>query len=670
MASSSKSFAIGAILLLCSVNTTGMLSPPPAHDAAVFFDKIGQTTASLGYIHVNVEIPLGEAQAATTSVIAGMAKTLQNWNHGPDSFDSAQFNYMAMETPQKAIETLLSWTPGGTSIASSEVQTAFKLYGPQLIQSVDELQMEYVRFDIPWQRPRNPRFVGVAAVSIGAATFMGLLTQAQLYYLNSKTRAMNTKVEGSIIRLDKIEATQTQHGTDIVLLLQAAQDLQEFNHATTALRAVEQSMNHAQGVVFRLKQTLNDAGRSRLSPYAIHHSQVPKIYKMVQQQAAHYGMEPIFTHPGGIFQCEASFATNPAERIVTIMVHVPITRDPPMDLYMHHPLPVPVPNTTNTFILVTSALNLLAVDNAGHSYRTGSTADLALCSKRGSMFLCPRANVKTIAPPTESSPPSEETCLISLYLRNWKIANSTCQHVVGPLRDEVIQVGPNTFRSFNTEHHRGTIICAPGITPPSTDFQAGPYAYNTIPDGCVGRTRTHEFTGTVSITGKPEHTKVFDWPAVYDEAFAASAEQIRKHQLLAGARSPLAAAAAHTRLLADALQHDNDRDWIHDNTSSALGVITTTAIVVVGLAGAAYAVRHTYLRRAERERRHQAYLRQRNMEMQDLHSMALDDHFQHVHELKTQGRYRDAAELEANPPVPPKPQRGAAALFPGIAGRP
>ncbi len=325
-----------------------------------------------------------------------------------------------------------------------------------------------------------------------------------------------------------------------------------------------------------------------------------------------------------------------------------------MTLYLHQPMPVALPNLPNVYVKVQSTLNLLAVHEAEQAFRASSTADLALCTKQGSTYLCPRANVKAIRPPTTQTPKSEEACLIALFLRNWEVANKTCTQVAGPLTDEVIQVGPNAFMSYSKDHHRGTISCARGIQPPGRDFQAGGRDYAYIPDGCVGRTWTHEFTGTVSITGSPSHSKAYDWPTVYDEVFAANAEQIRKMRLMNAAQeSPLAAAKAHLKLMEDAAAHQASQRWVHPNTTSSITLMLLLALLGLGLYGFSTWFRNQRAARQIQRGHRQEYDRQRGLELESLYNQRMDDHCRRVADLRQEGRHREATHLERNPPQDP-----------------
>jgi hypothetical protein len=204
--------------------------------------------------------------------------------------------------------------------------------------------------------------------------------------------------------------------------------------------------------LIRATNAIQTAMFRRLSVDYLTPHEIRQVYERVKSRARELGYELLIDHHTDIFQVEATLLFDGDDG--HILVHIPIApASAILNLFRLQPFPLPffeghylVPDVKNDI------LGLSAHDN-----RMGtvlSSQDLLACHRVNQRFMCSNHGVL--------SKNLTNTCLGSLYLQNFPLAQKICKFEVTPIEERIYQLRKNWYITYLTKPMTVPIRCQNG----------------------------------------------------------------------------------------------------------------------------------------------------------------------------------------------------------------
>jgi Baculovirus F protein len=474
------------ILLTCIPATpAGDIIPSSDPQKLVIFQGAGKVIHTRGYAHLRFQIDL----AKPTEQLQLFASALRAAANNSDYIFDHQYGLQT------------------TIVDKLQLQTAMVdkyITRLQDLSRMDDADFLHTLRD----HYRDERSV-LGILQFGVGVFMGIYNQKQLSDLRNQIMNVQTQQTAIIKEVDSHRQLLSKHSQHIAYLQHYLDDtanrtalLEARFHSwtlTSALMATAQS--HVDDITAAVEAAMAQRASILLAPLAT----VADALADLDSTARGLGYELLVTKPADVFQCKASYMVVPGG--FEIFVHVPMAKtEDEFNLYRF--LPIPVPLTANSTLLVLPQHDLLAITADETKFTTMPSAALASCHNTGAHFLCPDANTYQMTGKGERASYSEDACLFELFHRDMVGVKRACRMQIGPPEDGVFAVDQNQFVFTSREPHKGFISCADGAT---GSFNAGPATLVKLDPGCTAKSQTHAATAQKDIS-QSVPSIVSQWP--------------------------------------------------------------------------------------------------------------------------------------------------------------
>jgi hypothetical protein len=192
-----------------------------------------------------------------------------------------------------------------------------------------------------------------------------------------------------------------------------------------------------------------------------------------------------------LYQCETSHLMF-ANGTLRIILHVPAFRpDSILDIHEYIPMPIPLPNHKEMYVLPTPSASLLAISETASFFRVLSIDTLKLCHQVSGLYYCNGQNYfdKRIT----------DSCLPALFFNRPSSIQTECRFTTRPREDFVAQLDSHLFILYQATENTIELRC--GNHRVSHSFQG--IRKISVPSGCRVTTTSFLLDGSYSVVLDP-----------------------------------------------------------------------------------------------------------------------------------------------------------------------
>lgn len=463
-----------------------LLLLPPNTNTHVVFESIGEMAGALSYVHVTMELDLGEIETQLVSYSEGL-----NIIHGTITNHTYEENWKKdYDSYVASLKQLLDHT-------QERFGNMIDIHGSNVKDLFNKL--ENLKAILPQQQHDEihrleKRFVGL--ISAIAGTFMGLYSRAQMdaikedLYNVKQTQQHFIKVTTTLQNDIRTISTELDSLTDAVRVMTLTNPAYLVSALSRAERQLERALQKAQNVI-------QQAQHRRLSVDFLNATSLARLFTRLQRQAEAAGCKLIPEHPSDLFQLEMSYFYE-APRILMIL-HVPMApTDSILRLFRFRPFPLPLDATTA--LLPTVDADVLAISYGDRYSVELRHTDLLDCHRMNKFFLCERHGVlrKTMT----------SSCLGALWNQEFEKSYQLCTMMVQPHIESVLQLENNNYLIYTPTVLTAPIKCLNG-TDADLHLRAGT-SKQTLSPSCRCLLNEHVIIADMSIN-IDFNIKHFEW---------------------------------------------------------------------------------------------------------------------------------------------------------------
>ena len=360
---------------------------------------------------------------------------------------------------------------------------------------------------------RHARLAPFVAAAIAAAATIGLVwTARELMTVHNSGTTVPPQLQHAVLH-DQVALGYTTQELAILTnnvigaLEHAYSDLKTAQHVHVYATAAEQRAT-------MMENALQAASNGRLSVQALMQFDFGAAVIATERSARRHGLQLMSHHLTDWLQYEASFVAT--GKGFDVLLHIPLSAtQKELTLYKFHPLPIALDDHLH-LKLTPGMFTHLAITDDRQQFRAMTAAEVNVCRRVGTHFLCDLGTVTRSAPPTTytTNHKDPEMCLYALFTRRFGLATSTCDADIVTAPDAMVMMTPNLFAFYTTTPQAALISC-PGATPQTTEVSVVNTTIIFVPFGCTGTTQTHQFSAADSSFSRPatEWRSSYDWPA-------------------------------------------------------------------------------------------------------------------------------------------------------------
>ena len=339
---------------------------------------------------------------------------------------------------------------------------------------------------------------GILGLGLGVlGTFMGLFNTFQIHNLkkelNEQREAHNRLVEvvqeqgDHIQQLDEAFARmKTQFD-----YLRSSNSLLLGNELGNIEEQIRDRINKVTHVI-QVAQT------RRLAIDFLPAEYLPILYQQLESQAREISHKLITKQPSDLFQLELSYFYDGSN--VQLLLHVPtVPNDSILRLLKLHPFPLPLNKQYSVIPVVQDDLLAISAGFTRYSAQL-SSVDLLGCHAINNVYLCERHGVL--------GKQLNNSCLGSLYLQEFDLAQELCTLQITPSLEVVSQLLDNWFLVFSPTPQTAYISCRNG-TNNEAYIKSGITKIYLSP-GCKMNLNSHLLQSDFSLH-LPEDVVNFQW---------------------------------------------------------------------------------------------------------------------------------------------------------------
>jgi hypothetical protein len=297
---------------------------------------------------------------------------------------------------------------------------------------------------------RSPR--GLVALGLGAlGTFMGLFNTYQIHNLEKELQ----QTRDAHNRLVEVVHQQDQHLQQLdtqINIITASITFMQQNDLTVLLLGFLNIEKEISNRLEKATHVTQIAQSHRLAVDFLPADQLPDLFRKLESQARAIDHKLIITQPSDLFQLELSYFYDGTR--LQMLLHVPtVPKDSILRLLKLHPFPLPLNKNYSIIPMVQD--DLLAISAGFNRYSAQlSSVDLLGCHSINKIYLCERHGVL--------GKQLNNSCLGSLYLQNFQLAQELCPLHIRPAVEVVKQLLDNWFLIFSPAPQTAYVSCRNG----------------------------------------------------------------------------------------------------------------------------------------------------------------------------------------------------------------
>ena len=341
---------------------------------------------------------------------------------------------------------------------------------------------------------------GIAAIvfflisTIVSASIEAIYQQRQIVRLDKEAKIASERTHdalhlglASAKRLDILDSLVTKNGQMMM------KNIGRLHIAVNSGR-MEHMIEIGEERVASAEDQFNAATQNKVHVSLITSRKTEDIAKILEEETFNRNMLPMVQRLSDITQVPASFILDTEG--FSVLAHIPAApRDTILFIYSFVPLPVHVHEDFYSKVLVRN--HRIAVSPNHDKFQLITDEDFAACVQIGSFYLCTENNVVIRAPVGDKFWRKDDAlCLFALFKQQYDMAQVCCDIQFDKAPATVVQTGVNSFVSYSSAPHQGTISCPQGRN--GTSARHAPFSANSmspidLEPGCVARTATHIF---------------------------------------------------------------------------------------------------------------------------------------------------------------------------------
>ena len=427
----------------------------------VVFEEVGQVATSVSYLHLAIDLHLGDLRRALDDYDVIIDTT----------FDSVTPRHY----PREFTTFEKYWNPLMTNFSSDfmTMRNQFRTRHKQLVARLDHLTdilphaansapEEYHVDDVRFRRhSRTKRALPLVILKGVVGTLMGL-------YNRHQTNKLRETLDKTVKDQRRLMVTVASHDKQLDQLKSSYSYLPSIVKETSLMEPMKVLIRlleieaMIEKEVDRVTHAVQQAQHRRLSISVLSGDKLLKAFERIRLRTKELRLELLVEQPSDLFQIEVSYFFD--GRDVSLLLHVPMAA-PNSLLRLHRFLPFPLSFTATHFLLPRPDNTLFAISSGEPRLSLElNESDLEGCYHINSLHLCEKLGVLSAR--------IENSCLGALYNQNFKRASDLCRLDVVPPAEQVLQLANNHYLVYALQTFTAHLKCR-NFTASEHHFKAG-----------------------------------------------------------------------------------------------------------------------------------------------------------------------------------------------------
>lgn len=304
----------------------------------------------------------------------------------------------------------------------------------------------------------------LAALSMGFGIFglgTSIYNTVEIGKLQGEMAKTQQEVSLIIEKMDAENEAVNKLSTSVMTLKQTCQKVIEISKDNRIhvdhLFTLSLMVNEHNTKLLEVARGLESLLHGRLDPSLVNTLSLEEIMKSLNGKAAEQGLKLLHREISMVFKSPITYVAL-ENGLIDIIVHIPLVKQDPIELYEYVPIPIKIGNLIMT---VESQKEVLAMDKNGNLGLELSKVDLIQCqienTHDGKVYLCPNSNLVRNN--------VRSTCLGSLMSGRMETIRDRCHHLVeqSNLSEEFAkQISQDTIIMYIQENDTAQLVCRNG----------------------------------------------------------------------------------------------------------------------------------------------------------------------------------------------------------------
>ena len=304
----------------------------------------------------------------------------------------------------------------------------------------------------------------LAALSMGFGIFglgTSIYNTVEIGKLQGEMAKTQQEVSLIIEKMDAENEAVNKLSTSVMTLKQTCQKVIEISKDNRIhvdhLFTLSLMVNEHNTKLLEVARGLESLLHGRLDPSLVNTLSLEEIMKSLNEKAAEQGLKLLHREISMVFKSPITYVAL-ENGLIDIIVHIPLVKQDPIELYEYIPIPIKIGNLIMT---VESQKEVLAMDKNGNLGLELSKVDLIQCqienTHDGKVYLCPNSNLVRNN--------VRSTCLGSLMSGRMETIRDRCHHLVeqSNLSEEFAkQISQDTIIMYIQENDTAQLVCRNG----------------------------------------------------------------------------------------------------------------------------------------------------------------------------------------------------------------
>jgi hypothetical protein len=304
----------------------------------------------------------------------------------------------------------------------------------------------------------------LAALSMGFGIFglgTSIYNTVEIGKLQGEMAKTQQEVSLIIEKMDEENEAVNKLSTSVMTLKQTCQKVIEISKDNRIhvdhLFTLSLMVNEHNTKLLEVARGLESLLHGRLDPSLVNTLSLEEIMKSLNEKAAEQGLKLLHREISMVFKSPITYVAL-ENGLIDIIVHIPLVKQDPIELYEYVPIPIKIGNLIMT---VESQKEVLAMDKNGNLGLELSKVDLIQCqienTHDGKVYLCPNSNLVRNN--------VRSTCLGSLMSGRMETIRDRCHHLVeqSNLSEEFAkQISQDTIIMYIQENDTAQLVCRNG----------------------------------------------------------------------------------------------------------------------------------------------------------------------------------------------------------------
>lgn len=304
----------------------------------------------------------------------------------------------------------------------------------------------------------------LAALSMGFGIFglgTSIYNTVEIGKLQGEMAKTQQEVSLIIEKMDAENEAVNKLSTSVMTLKQTCQKVIEISKDNRIhvdhLFTLSLMVNEHNTKLLEVARGLESLLHGRLDPSLVNTLSLEEIMKSLNEKAAEQGLKLLHREISMVFKSPITYVAL-ENGLIDIIVHIPLVKQDPIELYEYVPIPIKIGNLIMT---VESQKEVLAMDKNGNLGLELSKVDLIQCqienTHDGKVYLCPNSNLVRNN--------VRSTCLGSLMSGRMETIRDRCHHLVeqSNLSEEFAkQISQDTIIMYIQENDTAQLVCRNG----------------------------------------------------------------------------------------------------------------------------------------------------------------------------------------------------------------